>query len=712
MKNLISALLSSQIAILALFAAFSPSQLLAVPDWSEQVTANSPEGRLDFGMSFNSSNNTVIIFGGDNGANAVNDTWTFNGLNWSQLSTTGTPSARDGVSMVYDPVRANTVMFGGRVSNFVNSQTWTLSGSTWTQRSPGTSPSARRFVSMTFDATNNRVLMFGGQIQDGTALNDLWSWNGSDWTDITPGANPPARFDASMAYDPDREVVVLFGGSNGTDYLDDTWELPVDGVNPETWSQKNPANSPSTRTSASMAYDTNNNKIFLFGGRSGTPAAGSYDSETWTYNGTNWTEEAPANNPGGRGYAKMVFKPTTNQMVLFGGVSNSGLPSETWVYGEPVLICPAGQFGDPCADCPGGSGDAACNGNGTCDDGASGSGVCSCGTGFTGSDCSTCASNFAGANCNIECPDCGAHGNCNAGLSGDGTCACETNFTGNLCDECTSNFAGSDCSIECANCGDHGTCNAGIDGDGSCTCDSGFAGADCSVCASDYAGADCSIQCPNCGEHGSCDAGLTGTGSCTCVEGYLGTRCEFEDLCLEDPCDNDATCSITDTGAFSCACIGDYEGETCAVPTTKQAAKESIKNAKSGIKLIDKSDAEEFIRDTEDFIAELEQILESPEVYSCQEKNILQTIGKLTRAVKKVRQKGNVVKAAKVLVNAAQRELQEARKCPPQLTVCHVNGKKYKQMDINQTALDGHLKHGDYVLDTEDPLYPNCAGSV
>ena len=102
MKKLITSLLHSKLPILFLVVSLSPANVLAVPNWTEQSPSTVPPARSDFGMSFNSTDNSVIIFGGDNGSSGTNDTWVFNGTNWSRLSTTGTPAARDGISLVYD----------------------------------------------------------------------------------------------------------------------------------------------------------------------------------------------------------------------------------------------------------------------------------------------------------------------------------------------------------------------------------------------------------------------------------------------------------------------------------------------------------------------------------------------------------------------------------------------------------------------------------
>jgi hypothetical protein len=63
-----------------------------------------------------------------------------------------------------------------------------------------------------------------------------------------------------MAYDATHGQVVLFGGF-GTGYLGDTWTW--DGTD---WTQRTSAHAPSPREAMSMAYDAAHGQVVLFGG--------------------------------------------------------------------------------------------------------------------------------------------------------------------------------------------------------------------------------------------------------------------------------------------------------------------------------------------------------------------------------------------------------------------------------------------------------------
>ena len=55
--------------------------------------------------------------------------------------------------------------------------------------------------------------------------------------------------------------------------------------------------------------------------------------DTWTWNGTTWTQQYPTTSPPARDGASMAYDPGTGQLVLFGGDDASGGNlNDTWVY--------------------------------------------------------------------------------------------------------------------------------------------------------------------------------------------------------------------------------------------------------------------------------------------------------------------------------------------------------------------------------------------
>jgi N-acetylneuraminic acid mutarotase len=201
---------------------------------------------------------------------------------------------------------AVVVLFGGNtVTNSGGaylSDTWTFDGATWTSVTTASTPSGRSGHAMA--TLGSKVVLFGGADATGPH-DDTWTFDGTTWTQLTPAASPPARRDGAMATLGGK--VVLFGGyayvtsDASTDQVvlfDDTWTF--DGT---TWTQITPAASPSPRFDTAMAEL--GGKVVLFGGENSTtdvpPASlAAYFNDTWVFDGSTWTQLSPPTAPGVR----------------------------------------------------------------------------------------------------------------------------------------------------------------------------------------------------------------------------------------------------------------------------------------------------------------------------------------------------------------------------------------------------------------------------
>lgn len=197
----------------------------------------------------------------------------------------------------------------------------------WTKKCPGTSPSARYFsaMAMAYDAARQQVVFFGGTPDGLNVLGETWTWDGTNWTQKFPTTSAPARSAHVMVYDAARQQVVLFGGSSPSGLLNDTWVW--DGTN---WTQKLPATSPAPRQLAGMAYDAARQQVVLFGG--GTVGGSPPLSDTWTWDGTNWSEKLPATVPAPRSNHALVYDGARGETVLFAGWNGIGFFSDTWTW--------------------------------------------------------------------------------------------------------------------------------------------------------------------------------------------------------------------------------------------------------------------------------------------------------------------------------------------------------------------------------------------
>ena len=157
------------------------------------------------------------------------------------------------------------------------------------------------------------------------------------WTKLAPlGTLPSVRFGHSVAYDTNDGLVFVFGGRVSGNFSD-TWAYdPAASV----WTERHPSGSiPSERVFQAMAYDSDTKRIILFGGLSYLADTSSCLDDTWIYDpaGDTWTELYPAGPvPSARASHTMVYDPITKRVILFGGASDlSGTvasPDSTWAY--------------------------------------------------------------------------------------------------------------------------------------------------------------------------------------------------------------------------------------------------------------------------------------------------------------------------------------------------------------------------------------------
>jgi hypothetical protein len=187
-------------------------------------------------------------------------------------------------------------------------------------------PATQQFA-MVYDSVHQQTVLFGGFNDNTIAPTGTWVWNGTSWTQLFPTTSPPARYGHAMAFDPVHAQVVLFGGydiSTAAGY-DDTWTW--DGTN---WTQQSPHVSPPARYGHAMAFDSALGVTVMFGGTGFT--------DTWTWNGSNWTQVTTTANPPARNAPSMVYDGARSQVVLFGGnntLANSFTEvslQDTWVF--------------------------------------------------------------------------------------------------------------------------------------------------------------------------------------------------------------------------------------------------------------------------------------------------------------------------------------------------------------------------------------------
>jgi hypothetical protein len=205
-------------------------------------------------------------------------------------------------------------------------------------------PSARAWAAAAFYPPASQLLLFGGM----TGFNpgnpaisgETWNWDGRAWQQLHPVNSPPARYDAGLVYDPVDRVLVMFGGTDGQQGFQDTWTW--DGVN---WKQMSPQQSPPAWPMVTMTYDSTRKTALLYLG--GQPCPCDSLDQTWSWNGTTWTQLQTDTTPNPNHGQQMsgivgsiVFDAASGRTLYVGSTGTWNLADSGWVHvgggGTPV----------------------------------------------------------------------------------------------------------------------------------------------------------------------------------------------------------------------------------------------------------------------------------------------------------------------------------------------------------------------------------------
>lgn len=221
---------------------------------------------------------------------------------WNHVTAGGSslPSARTGHKAFYDPDGKRMVIWGGVGQNedFIVDRLWVLTNAdgsggtpTWIQLSEGAgqTPSSRMGFSMVYDPGSNRVILFGGAETDGdttTLLNDVWLLTNANglggdpaWANITPvsGSIPNPRMMHSAVYDSNNNRMMVFGGEANSGPLSDVWVLTHANGLDENGQETSPSwqpltvsgNLPDARKGHTAVFNPSKNSMTIFGGLDG-----------------------------------------------------------------------------------------------------------------------------------------------------------------------------------------------------------------------------------------------------------------------------------------------------------------------------------------------------------------------------------------------------------------------------------------------------------
>lgn len=205
---------------------------------------------------------------------------------------------------------------------------------------------------LVYDDTAGHVVLFGGasavQAPGGT-----FAWDGSTWTRFQNSNDPTTRLEHAMASrpGPTNQKILLYGGRTFNQFRTETYTF--DG---SAWTLQASIGGPPGIYGGALAFHQGIGKYIHFGGIS---SSGLYSDSTFEWDGTQWL---PINIPGptARAFHAMEYDPIRNEIVLFGGrgTGGAGYLGDTWVFdgaswtlknviNQPLNAAHAGMAFDP-----------------------------------------------------------------------------------------------------------------------------------------------------------------------------------------------------------------------------------------------------------------------------------------------------------------------------------------------------------------------------
>ena len=243
-----------------------------------------------------------------------------------QLIDDGDPISHRFFAIAYDSARERIIRTN-RKRQRGPADTWELIGDNWVRiRLDDPAPDMSLPGCFAFDRSRNVSVYFGGKDPDGLH-NATWEYDGAGWRPIATTHAPAPRSDCGLVYDEARQQLILFGGADtgGFAGFSDTWVY--DGID---WTEKHPSTHPGARTQMGMVYDINRDEVVIVGGFH----LNLVYADTWTYDpGRNlWTQKTIDRSPGIRVDPGLAYDPIRDRTVVFGGSSNTEGSQDTWEW--------------------------------------------------------------------------------------------------------------------------------------------------------------------------------------------------------------------------------------------------------------------------------------------------------------------------------------------------------------------------------------------
>ena len=165
------------------------------------------------------------------------------------------------------------------------------------------------------------MVLLGGNAGAAGQYSDMWRWNGATWAPLSATLPSGWGLPLRAAYDDATSSVVA---------VSCVLQSPMTYVfNGTSWQQYPAAGLP---CAPAIGHDTKRSVVVAFGGNSGQVS-----KATWTWDGSRWTQKAPAHSPPPRALAVAAFDVTNAELIVFGGsepygAQNMADVATTWAW--------------------------------------------------------------------------------------------------------------------------------------------------------------------------------------------------------------------------------------------------------------------------------------------------------------------------------------------------------------------------------------------
>jgi len=250
---------------------------------------------------------------------------------WAALPSSGAVPL-NGPAGAYLPPNEAVMVFGMDSQTSPHTLVFDATTNEWFDMTTQTIPPPRSLAAMVYDPGSDFLILHGGRNPGGGTMEDMWGYdrNERDWTPLSGGGGTP-REEHTLLYDYTTGRLVLFGGydNNTGTFFDETWWF----IRRVGWVPLDTSTPPAARRGHAAVIEPGTSRMFVFGGETADGVllndlhVLNLESGRWQTLPSPPEQLVPRRKPG------FTYNPTTNSLLVFGGLDANGYPlDDTWSY--------------------------------------------------------------------------------------------------------------------------------------------------------------------------------------------------------------------------------------------------------------------------------------------------------------------------------------------------------------------------------------------